>query len=57
MLLYMGERLSSAEAVFVARKPKNKGSIWPVLGLAGALAGTAPTPAQAGQDFNWGQFA
>lgn len=52
----MGERISS-EAEFVSRKPRKKGPIWPVLGLVGTLAGTAPAPAEAGQDFNWGQFA
>lgn len=51
----MGERLSQPVAESVSRKPKNKG--WLALVIAGALAGTAPTSAQAGQDFNWGQFA
>lgn len=52
----MGERLSSVEAKPISRKPKNKGSILAMLGLAGVLAGTAPAPAEAGQDFNLGQF-
>ena len=52
----MGERLPSVGAGPVSKKPSRKG-FWPMLGLAGSLAVTAPAPAEAGQDFNWGQFA
>ncbi|MFA5877564.1 MAG: hypothetical protein WC880_04370 [Candidatus Paceibacterota bacterium] len=51
----MGERLSLPAAEPVSRKPKNKG--WLALAIAGLLTGTSPGSAEAGQDFNWGQFA
>ncbi|TAK58433.1 hypothetical protein EPO14_03740 [Patescibacteria group bacterium] len=50
----MGE-ISSIEGASVSGRPRKKGSIWATLGIAGALAGTAPASADA-QDFNWGQF-
>ena len=50
----MGE-ISSVEAGSVSRKSRKKA--WLALGIAGLLAGTSPGSAEAGQDFNWGQFA